>query len=95
MALYAPAAEDPPVPIRARVDLRNVPVTLSAALPPVNVSVHAMAEWRLGTIVDLQSGANAAITLFADTVHVGSGSLGTVRGRRALKLGRREAGARV
>ncbi len=88
LCFYAPAADEPPAPIVQRVDLRDVPVTLTAALPPTEIRVHAIAGWRAGSIVTLGCVADSAIDLFAGSTCMASGSLGAVRGRRAVRIDR-------
>ena len=90
LSLFAPAVEDPPPPTVARVDLRKVPMTLTASLPAIDVRVDSIASWRCGTIVELGRGTSAPVSLCAGTVHLGAGRLGILRGRRALRLGQRD-----
>lgn len=91
LALYAPAFADPPAPFSQSVDLRNVPVNLSAALTSINYRVNAIAAWKGGTIVPLRGGADARIGLFSGPSLIAEGRLGTVNGRRAIRIERIEA----
>jgi flagellar motor switch/type III secretory pathway protein FliN len=88
LCFYAPAADEPPAPIVQRVDLRGVPVTLTASLPPAGVRVRSIAGWRLGAIVTLGCDAESAVDLFAGSACVASGLLGAVRDRRAVRIDR-------
>jgi len=84
--LYAPAIVEPPAPIPALVDVRDVPVSLSATLPPLAVRVDAVAAWRTGTVVTLVGAADASVGLYAGASRIAAGKLGSVRGKRALRI---------
>jgi flagellar motor switch/type III secretory pathway protein FliN len=90
VTLLAPAFEDPPRPAPARVDLRNVPMTLTAYVPAIDVRVGSILSWQCGTVIELRRDANAPVSLCAGSMPIGAGRLGIVRGRRALKLGPRD-----
>jgi len=86
LCFYAPAADEPPAPIAQRVDLRDVPVTLTVRLPVAQMRVGDIAGWRPGAIVALGCDAGSAAGLFAGAVRMASGRLGAVRGRRAIRV---------
>jgi flagellar motor switch/type III secretory pathway protein FliN len=88
LRFYAPAADEPPTPIAQRVDLRGVPVTLTASLPPTGVRVRSIAGWRSGAIVTLGCDAESAVDLFAGSACMASGLLGAAAGRRAVRIDR-------
>ena len=88
LCFYAPAADEPPTPIVQRVDLRDVPVALSASLPSTDVRVHEIAAWHPGAIVMLGCDAEPAVDLFAGATRMAIGRLGAVRGRRAVRVDR-------
>jgi len=88
MCFYAPAVDEAPSPIAQRVDLHDVPVTLMATLPAAEMRVGAIAAWRPGAVVPLGCEAESAVSLFAGPARVASGRLGTIRGKRAIRIDR-------
>lgn len=69
-----------------RVDLRAIPVLVDALLPATEMQVDTIARWRDGELVALDCAADAAVLLRVGAVSVASGSLGTMRGRRAIHV---------
>jgi len=86
LCFYAPAAPEPLPPAVQRVDLRDVPVTLTAWLPPHGVRVGDVAAWRPGWLVPLGFGVEAPARVFAGAALVASGCLGAIRGTRAIRI---------
>lgn len=84
--LYSPAMAESATPIPALVDVREVPVTLCAVLPPRGVPVGAIAAWREGTVVTVAGRADATVDLYAGAARIAAGRLGSLRGRRALRI---------
>lgn len=72
-----------------RVDLRAIPVTVEAMLPMFDMRVDTISRWREGEIVALACAADAAVHLRVGAVCLASGSLGALRGRRAVSVSSR------
>lgn len=71
----------------ARVDLSAVSIALEAVLPPSPMHVVALAGWRCGDVIPLGCDAKAATRLEAGGAVVAYGTLGALRGRRAVLVG--------
>lgn len=87
LCLFAPAAAEPPVPVMACVDIRNVPLCVEASLPAISVRVSSIEDWRRGTIVPLDC-EDTPVELSACGVTIATGTLGAFRAKRAVRVDR-------
>jgi hypothetical protein len=86
LSLVAPAVPVSPPPPAVRIDAGQIPLSLSASLAPVRMRLDSLMDWRAGSIVALNSQAEASIWLLAGSAAVANGRLGISRGRRAVRL---------
>ena len=91
MTLRVPAQVEPARP-DARVDLGAVLIALEARLPAFVMRVDAIVRWQHGDLLTLSCDDGAAVRLVAGSTLVASGSLGAVRGRRAVRVTSAAAG---
>lgn len=86
LSLVAPAATVTPPPAAGRIDAGQIPLSLTASLAPVRMRLDSLMDWRAGSIVTLNSPAEASIWLHAGSAALANGRLGISHGRRAVRL---------